>query len=115
MPRMVWVEIDTEGRALRILKNQKFITTAIAPVACVLRSVAVTTIRRKIWDRDKHTCTHCGAIVPWSVFEMHERQWRGRGGEISVSNGTTLCNDCHQNDKVAGHGNRKVRFGESSN
>jgi hypothetical protein len=112
MPRMVWCGIGADGLAERIYKNRKQAVLAGEPLggAFLLRADAVTTIRRKIWNRDKHTCTHCGAIVSWFTMEMHEKIWRGRGGDISVDNGTTLCNNCHADDPVAGHGKRKIQW-----
>lgn len=116
MVRWVWVGIGRDGLAERIFKNRKQAVLAGEPLggAFMLRSEAVTVIRRKIWNRDNKTCTHCGATVPWSVMEMHERIWRSRGGEISVANGTTLCYDCHQHDDVAGHGTRSIKWSSSS-
>lgn len=105
MPRMVWAEFGENGLPIRIVKSAKH---AVLRVAYVLRSMAVKSIRHQIWIRDGKKCTHCGADVSWETMEMHERIWRGRGGEISVANGTTLCYDCHQNDPVAGHGKRRV-------
>jgi hypothetical protein len=113
MPRMVWSEIGLDGFAVRILKNLKH-SFSLDRVEFMLRSQAVTEIRRQIWDRAKRTCEHCGKRLTHSAFEMHENIWRGRGGEVSVDNGRCLCVYCHQNDIVAGHGKRKVRFGESS-
>ena len=113
MPRMVWAELGKDGRAVRIFKNMKVAAQCLywpLNVVFVLRATAVSAIRRQIWERDKKKCVHCGALVPYGVFEMHERIWRGRGGEISLDNGVTLCSDCHQNDKVAGHGTRQVRW-----
>ncbi len=117
MPLMVWVEIgDVTGLPIRIFKNQK--TAALRGswdlVAYVLRSSAVSEIRRQIWERAKKRCEHCGAALSYGTMEMHEELWRGRGGEISLANGRCLCNNCHSHDKVAGHGKRMVRFGESS-
>ena len=109
MPHMVWAELGADGRAVRILKCQK-LTAAVEHVAFILRMTAVGEIRRQIWERDKKRCTHCGNTVLWSVMNMHERVWRGKGGEVSVCNGTTLCADCHQNSEVAGHGKRKVKW-----
>ncbi len=117
MPRWEWVEVGDDGRAIRIFKNLKAAAaTSIYPnrIGSFLRSIAVSDIRRQIWERDKKRCTHCGAVVSWLVMQMHERLWRGKGGEVSVDNGTTLCADCHQNSETAGHGKRQVRFGESS-
>lgn len=113
-PNPVWVEVDATKTAIRIFKNVKAAAQSLAWNAGLVGTleyrIAVTQIRRKIWERDKHKCTHCGANVPWGVFEMHEIRWRGRGGEISLDNGTTLCTPCHQDDPVAGHGERKVMW-----
>jgi 5-methylcytosine-specific restriction endonuclease McrA len=75
-----------------------------------IRANAVEIIRRAVFVRDDWTCTHCGNPVTWDTGEMHERQWRGRGGEISLENSTTLCQHCHSKDKVAGHGTRQVQW-----
>lgn len=106
----VWVETEADGSAIRIFKNQKVAVAAGIVATFMDRNSAVTAIRRKIWNRDRHTCTHCGDLVSWFVMNMHERIWRGRGGEISVSNGTTLCYNCHQHDDVAGHGTRQIKW-----
>ncbi len=113
MPRMVWAELDALGKAIRILKCQK-VSVAIDRVAFVLRAVAVDDIRRAVWERDGRRCTHCGRAVTFGTMELHERVWRGRGGEVSVANGTTLCRDCHQDDPVAGHGARRPQWKENS-
>jgi cytochrome c553 len=41
---------------------------------------------------------------------MHEKVWRGRGGQISIWNSVLLCHRCHEKDKVAGHGSRQPQF-----
>jgi 5-methylcytosine-specific restriction endonuclease McrA len=113
VPKMVWAEIESDGKACRIFKNRKAAYLFHVSLTCVqfmLRATAVEEIRRKIWLRDKKRCTHCGNVVSWLIMQMHERLWRGRGGEISVENGTTLCADCHSDDPVAGHGKRKPQW-----
>lgn len=110
MPKMCWAELGADGFAERIFKNAKQAVLSGVTAAFILRAVAVTTIRRKIWLRDNKTCTHCGATVLWGVMNMHERCWRGRGGEISLENGTCLCYSCHIDDPVAGHGKRRVQW-----
>lgn len=75
---------------------------------------AVESIRLQVFERDNYKCTHCSAEVTWGKpgehgppkGEMHERVWRGNGGEISVENSTTLCYYCHHHTE-AGHGKRK--------
>ena len=113
MPKMVWAELGDDGLAVRLFKNWKAASQSghyPARAALMLRSIAIEDIRRKVWERDKKRCTHCGNVVAWYALELHEHLWRGRGGEVSVENGVTLCSDCHQNSEVAGHGKRKVKW-----
>ena len=109
MQRQVWAEI-VDGHFVRIYKNLKLAVAAGVCYALISRAVAVKDIRRQVWERAKHTCEHCGDTVPWGVFELHEFIWRGRGGEVSVANGRCLCRRCHQNDPVAGHGERRIKW-----
>ena len=107
MPRTCWAEIGDSGFAIRIFKNAKHIGSVIR-FQYMLRARAVEEIRRQVWERDNKRCTHCGTMVGWNIMQLHERIWRGRGGEVSIDNSVTLCADCHQNSEVAGHGLRKV-------
>lgn len=78
---------------------------------------AVGIIRQAVFVRDDFQCTHCGAHLTWekdNKGEMHEQLWRGRGGNISLVNSRLLCNTCHQNDPVAGHGDRKPQWSKSA-
>lgn len=118
----VWVQLDvaagTPGaRPITIFKNQKQAILACSNellLALWNYADAAEKIRLAVFSRDKYTCTHCGAAVTWNgpsnKGELHERRWRGRGGLMSVENSTTLCHDCHEHDKVAGHGKRAVQW-----
>lgn len=118
MPDIVWVKISgVDKTPIRIFRNQKEAVQddgySLGLVLRWIRAQAVEIIRRKIFVRDDWSCTHCGAPVTWdgpNKGEMHEREWRGRGGEISLENGTTLCQACHRKDPVAGHGTRAVQW-----
>jgi 5-methylcytosine-specific restriction endonuclease McrA len=109
----VWVILGADGRAIEILKNEKHAAQQPAgtPTGYKDRALVTEQIRKQVFVRDGYACTHCGAPVSWYTGQMHERVWRGRGGEISVANSTTLCADCHQKDPVAGHGSRAVQWG----
>lgn len=110
--KLVWVEIAS-GLPVSIFKNQKQAIIAAVPIQEWLYVDAVEKIRRAVFVRDDYSCTHCGASVRWDgpgKGHMHERQWRGHGGVISVENSTTLCAYCHEHDKIAGHGNRKPQW-----
>jgi 5-methylcytosine-specific restriction endonuclease McrA len=113
MPRMEYVEIGQDGRAIRIFSNFKLACQAHSypsRIAHMLRATAVEDIRRQVWERDNKRCTHCGTMVTWKSMNMHERIWRGRGGEISLENSVTLCTNCHHTDDVAGHGMRRPQW-----
>jgi hypothetical protein len=109
---MCWTEIGDAGLPIRIFKNRMQAVEAGCPLggAYMLRAAVVESIRRQVFERDKFKCTHCGCPVTWRSGEMHERKWRGRGGEISLENSTTLCYPCHQSDPVAGHGKRQPQW-----
>lgn len=57
------------------------------------RHVPATT-RRRILDRDHHTCTHCGATgVP---LEINHIIGLAEGGATEDTNLETICVDCHR-------------------
>ena len=59
------------------------------------RRDAIESIRRQVFERDGHLCVKCGATLTWGTMHLHERTPRGKGGEIAVSNGWSLCYSCH--------------------
>ena len=115
MSKMAWVELAPDGNVVRVFRNHKAAVAAedAFPVAEVNRADAVKNVRAQIYLRDGGKCTHCATDVLWDAFEMHERQWRGKGGEISLANSCVLCVSCHQSDPVAGHGKRKPQWSKS--
>ena len=112
--KRVWVELSDDLHTIRIFRNAKDAGKSPAwdagRVALAIRARATEDLRRAVFTRDGYACTHCGAVVDWQSGEMHERQWRGRGGEMSLENSTTLCRACHSNDPVAGHGKRQPQW-----
>lgn len=55
--------------------------------------------RQKVLWRDKYTCQHCGSQVK---LQAHHIIFKSCGGSNTVSNGITLCKECH--DSIhAGH------------
>lgn len=94
MSKEAFAELAADGNVIRIFRNSKdALAAGIAGIrlAVVNRAEATTNVRAQIYRRDGGKCTHCGTDVLWDVFEMHERQWRGRGGEISLANSCVLC------------------------
>lgn len=120
MDDVCWVELDACKQPIRIFRT---INAALSSPAfdqgLVMewgRAAAIASIRLRVFVRDSFMCVHCGEDVTWdgpNKGEMHERIWRGRGGEISVENSVTLCQECHRYDEVAGHGKRQVQFSQS--
>ena len=70
----------------------------------VPRSEAVGDIRRAVFNRDEYQCRHCGALVTWNTGHLDEIVPRGKGGEVSVENGQTLCAKCHIVGPESKHG-----------
>jgi 5-methylcytosine-specific restriction endonuclease McrA len=72
--------------------------------------VNVGEIRHAIFVRQHGECISCGTTFTEAQMHMHERVFRGHGGEISLDNSEGLCFDCHLNRPTFGHGNRQPKF-----
>jgi hypothetical protein len=109
----VFVEIDAANSPIRIFKNQKLAIQSGLPYGCMEKADAVACIRRKVFERDNYTCVNpkCRKQLDWNTAEMHERHWKGSGGDVSLYNGICLCHNCHMHDKEFGHGMRQPQFG----
>jgi 5-methylcytosine-specific restriction endonuclease McrA len=70
------------------------------------RNTAVSEIRHHIFVRSGGECEHCGVPVTESSGHMHEKQHRGKGGEISIENSVFICAKCHQHQ----HKDRNPRW-----
>ena len=105
--QLVFVEIR-EGKIYRILR-----TNADAwrlPPEIVQqwpRAEAVKAIRQQVFERSKGECEDCGVRLTEYMGHMHERQSRGKGGEISMDNSCFICYNCHIGRDDAEHGDRK--------
>lgn len=117
---MVWVGISVaDQRPSEIFRNHKLAMESLhGAAACVIQwpyKSAVEIIRRKVFERDNYTCTNCGdTSLTWASGHMHEKIWRGKGGNISLANGTTLCYTCHILNEEAGHGKRQPQWSKES-
>jgi len=107
--KFVWVEVDLCGDPVRIFKNYK--ASLRLPEYLVQRwpkGLAIRTIRSAIykrsWDEGGQAhCEKCGVGVTEDSGEMHEKNPRGKGGEISLENSVFICQNCHRK----AHGNRR--------
>ena len=115
---VVFVEIDPKTeKIIRIFKNNhKAFGFDQSVIRQSLRNYAVSEIRQQIVERSKiagiPTCEWCGIDLPGELNgrglkgHMHEKQFKGKGGEVSLENGVMLCPTCHFKDDDA-HGDRK--------
>jgi len=117
-PKLVLCEIDSEGSPIRIFRNVK--DTFSFPVESVQefpKAFAVGMIRSKVFRRAGCTphqdgeCENCSRPIIWKAGywnsgHMHEKVFKGRGGEVSVENGVAICRDCHLGPNGA-HGDRR--------
>lgn len=106
--KLVWVEQGGFNHAIRIFRSQKAAFAAQVMTVQMCRDVAVSDIRHQIFRRSKGSCEGCSSPITESSGHMHERQHRGRGGEISLDNSVFICAKCHQ----YAHRDRNPRWGE---
>ena len=108
---LVWAEIDEfTGHAVRIFRNRKSAFEAIAAPKLISKALAVSQIRRQIFDRQEGVCVNCPEMLTWGSGHLHEKIHRGQGGEISLENSEMLCYSCHLGKRGA-HGDRRPQFG----
>jgi hypothetical protein len=112
LDKLVWVEIDPDTRyVVRIFKSQKQMVLQMPYAECgttqqMLYKVAVWDVRHQCWLRSKGECELCGDTVTEQSGQMHERQHRGKGGEISVANSVFVCAKTHKRE----HRDREPRW-----
>lgn len=113
---LVWTERHA-GRFIRIFR----LHPALVPereiqgeVSLAVYADAIEDIRRQVFARSDGDCEFCGATITWNTMHQHERISRGEGGEVSVANCVALCYQCHIGRKDSEHGDRRPRFGETS-
>ena len=93
---LVWAEIDEfTGHAVRIFKNRKIAFETISAPKLISKALAVSQIRRQIFNRQEGVCVNCPEMFTYSSMHLHEKIHRGEGGEISLENSEGLCAACH--------------------
>jgi 5-methylcytosine-specific restriction endonuclease McrA len=99
--KTVWVELYPDQRlgadVRRIFRSKAAALSSGACIWYMRRSDAVGAIRHAIFVRSGGDCELCSSPVTEDSGHMHERQWRSRGGEISLENSIFICAHCHQN------------------
>jgi|ERR1700728_142771 len=98
---VVFVEINPEtSKIIRIFKNSHLaLSFPQEIVKQSLRNFAVGEIRSQIVERatkeDGVHCEYCDRWLTSQTGHMHEKQFKGKGGEVSLENGVFLCYECH--------------------
>lgn len=99
MSKTHWVEL-VEGKPSRIFKNKHAATASPAWAEGRVREMdkceAIRSIRSQVFVNAGGHCERCAKPLTWDSLHMNERVHRGRGGEVSVTNGEALCYDCHE-------------------
>jgi len=91
------------------VKNAEVWKLDPATVIQVAKSVAVGTIRDQVFKRAGYICEFCGANLTITGGHMHEKNPRGKGGEISMDNSVAICYKCHLGRADSEHGNRRFQ------
>jgi hypothetical protein len=96
--RMAWVQVSKDtSTVIRIFKNQRTAFSAVdTEPTWMPYGIAVASIRHQLFIRSQGLCENCCAIVTEKSGHMHEKKWRGKGGEISMDNSVFICPRCHQ-------------------
>lgn len=119
--KMSWTEMDQfTGLAIRIFRNKAAMWEYIgaaeangtdAPIVNFMeKALAVSQIRRQVYNKQDGRCMRCPALVTYRAAHLHEKIHRGEGGEISLENSEILCAECHLFGKGSAHGNRRPQF-----
>lgn len=119
MEKLVRVELGDHGLPIRIFrKDKKWLQCPTDKLHKMRKADAVSIIRLMVFCRagglvsNGETlvwgeCEECGQPIAWENFEMHEKIFKGRGGEVSLENCLGLCHDCHQGSPTSKHGDRR--------
>jgi 5-methylcytosine-specific restriction endonuclease McrA len=63
------------------------------PTVKIHKDVISPALRQSIYERDGHTCKHCGATENLSVDHIHPES---KGGTLDPENLQTLCMPCNR-------------------
>lgn len=113
---LVYVQLDEfTGLCVRVFRNRKRAYEEIDSPKCIEKALAVSQIRRQVFDRQDGLCLKCGEIITRASMHMDEILARGdfdadgHSGEVSLSNCQGLCSACHIGPRGE-HSNRKPMF-----
>lgn len=115
--KKVWVESNAQGLPIRIFTSKSVMFPLVTSISRgggytfqMERKAAISGIRAQVFVRCQDHCELCGAFVtengPDHKGDLHERVWRGDGGEISLENSIFVCRRCHNK----AHSGRSPQF-----
>lgn len=110
MKKQVWVSLNMLGNVIRIFNSEKAACASPGMRLKVNYGVAVYEIRHQLFLRSDGYCELCLAPITEQSAHMHERQHRGKGGEISLENSVMVCAACHRYE----HKDRNPRWKNNS-
>jgi hypothetical protein len=102
--RWVWVRVLVSVE--EIFKHKKQAIESGASITWMLYSEAVGIIRHRCFVRSRGECEMCGCDVLENQGHLHEKLWRGKGGNISYENSIFICPHCHRYE----HRSREIKF-----
>src|ERR1039458_6282389 len=108
--KMVRVLQGENGRAEKIFRGKTWRDYPVERVYKTTKAEAVADIREQVYERSQGPhgagCENCGRRITWESMEMHEKIFKGRGGEVSTENCQALCHNCHTGSSDSAHGDR---------
>jgi hypothetical protein len=106
--RIVRVEYGPHGLPIRIFrKDHQYLQCPEQWLGIMTKKEAVGSIRRQVFDRCEEKCEQCESYITWETMHMHEKVFKGKGGEVSLENSIGLCSKCHLTGANAAHADRK--------
>jgi 5-methylcytosine-specific restriction endonuclease McrA len=97
MRKMVWIERDpVSAQPIRIFRSKSAAMYSEGIVRLAEYATSVTAIRHQIFLRSKGECEICATPITESSGHLHEKQHRGKGGEVSLENSIFICPPCHR-------------------
>jgi len=106
--KIVRVQLGANGLPIRIFrKDHEYLQCPEQWLGIMTKKEAVGSIRRQVFDRCDGKCEQCERYITWESFELHEKVFKGKGGEVSLENSVALCNHCHQSGPNAAHRDRR--------
>ena len=119
MSKNVRVELGDNGLPIRVFrKDKEWLKIPLDKWIWMTKADAVALIRLQVFQRTggrvcegetvvQGKCEVCDRPISWETMEQHEKIFKGKGGEVSLTNCVALCSSCHQTGPNAAHKDRR--------